>query len=242
MSQWYVWLGNIMFFGAVVALYPTWRDMLLEWIEPIFVVRSDSHHRKPHQTRQTLRTASWLCGLLCAATALGDILLHPPQANAGAAVNWATGHVLMLRWQPAISAELSNKDKMLATAADTLGVSLDTLTVKETFPEHRLMIFQGVENTTSNEAPVMAHWQAAMQNPQGKLAEIADSTFPAAFNASMCGPVRKAHKGNLAPADGTVVSKADAQAAYVAACDWWTKTLMSKLPKETAAKITEYGS
>ncbi|CAK0831469.1 unnamed protein product [Prorocentrum cordatum] len=190
MSQWYVWLGSIAFFGGAVAFYPMWREVMLEWIEPLFVVRSGGDRWKPNQTRQSIRTATWLCSLLCAATALGDIVLHPPQASAAAAPLWSQGNLLMLRWQSTVAAEQSEKERMLATAADALGIGVDTLKVKETFPEHRLMIFQGSDVTAGIEAPVTLNWQAAMMNPKGKLAEIADSSFPAALNVSMCQTVR----------------------------------------------------
>jgi len=231
MSQWYVWLGSVAFFGGAVAFYPLWRDVMLEWIEPLFVVRSGGERWKPNQKRQSLRTATWLCSLLCAATALGDIVLHPPQASAAAAPLWAHGNLLMLRWQPTVAAEQSEKDQMLATAADALGMSVETLKVRETLPEHRLMIFQGAEAAAvGGEVPVMAHWQAAMMNPKGKLAEIADASFPAALNVSMCTTVRQAAESSSARPDVPVTQKADARAAYVAACDWWTRYLIGDRP------------
>jgi len=233
MSQWYVWFGSIAFFGGAVAFYPVWREVVLEWIEPLFVVRSGGERWKPNQTRQSVRTAAWLCSLLCAATALGDIVLHPPaQASVAAAPLWSQGNLLMLRWkydwpQPSEQVE---KDRMLKTLADALGMSVDTLKVKETFMEHRLMIFQGSEAAAGSEAPVVANWKAAMLNPQGKLAEIADASFPAALNVSMCTTVRQAAESSSAVADVPVTQKADSRAAYVAACDWWTRYLIGDVP------------
>merc|ERR1719188_1687856 len=230
MSQWYVWLGSIAFIGGAVAFYPFWREVMLEWIEPLFVVRSGGERWKPNQTRHSLRTAAWLCSLLCAATALGDIVLHPPQASAAAAPLWSQGNLLMLRWQPTVAAEQREQGRMLATLADALGLNADALKVKETFPEHRLMIFQGSEAVDGGEALVVKIWQAAMTNPKGKLAEIADASFPAALNVSMCTTVRQAAESSSARPDVPVTQKADARAAYVAACDWWTRYLLGDRP------------
>ena len=35
------------------------REIYLDWLEPIFVIRSDSHKRMPNQQRQLLRAISW---------------------------------------------------------------------------------------------------------------------------------------------------------------------------------------
>uniref|UniRef100_A0A7S1WD62 Uncharacterized protein n=1 Tax=Alexandrium catenella TaxID=2925 RepID=A0A7S1WD62_ALECA len=126
----------------------------------------------------------------------------------------------MLRWPPAFSTGQS--DIMLAAAAGTLGLNTNNLQVEKTFPEHRLMLFKytgPAENST--EAPVQVHWQAAMLAPKGELADIADSSFPAALNTTMCLKVREASSNS----ELALANKAEARAAYVAACDYWKERL-----------------
>ena len=41
------------------AQYSPVREIYLDWLEPIFVIRSDSHKRVPNQQRQLLRTIAW---------------------------------------------------------------------------------------------------------------------------------------------------------------------------------------
>ncbi|CAE7292781.1 unnamed protein product [Symbiodinium natans] len=62
---------------AVAAQHSPVREIYLDWLEPIFVIRSDSHKRFPHGQRQLLRQLAWVASILCAAVALWDIALHP---------------------------------------------------------------------------------------------------------------------------------------------------------------------
>mmetsp|Transcript_81785 Transcript_81785/g.252499 ORF Transcript_81785/g.252499 Transcript_81785/m.252499 type:complete len:520 (-) Transcript_81785:85-1644(-) len=226
LNTWLLWVCFVALSGlAACAKLPEVREVYQDWLEQVFVVRSDAHKRRPDPQRQLLRRNAWVFSLVCAATALWDIALHPvPQVGyASPLVSQASlPGVLMLRWRPAFSGEQAS-DRMISAAASTLGLNASSLQVEKTFPEHRLLLFKYAgPPVNSTEAPFLVHWQAAMLAPQGELAEIADSSFPAALNTTMCSMVREASDSS----DPTLSAKGEARAAYIAACDYWKQRLL----------------
>lgn len=78
LNTWFLRIGVVAVIGcAVAAQYSPVREIYLDWLEPIFVIRSDSHKRVPNQQRQLLRMISWSAAIVCAVVALWDIALHP---------------------------------------------------------------------------------------------------------------------------------------------------------------------
>ncbi|CAJ1415147.1 unnamed protein product [Effrenium voratum] len=78
LNTWYLRIGVVAVIAcAVAAQYSPVRDIYLDWLEPIFVIRSDSYKRVPNFHRQALRAMSWGAAGLCAVVALWDIALHP---------------------------------------------------------------------------------------------------------------------------------------------------------------------
>lgn len=227
LNTWLLWVCFLALVGlAACARVPEVREVYQDWLDPVFVVRSDAHKRIPDPQRQLLRRGAWVLGLVCATTALWDINWHPvpqtgyasPLASPLASQIQLPG-LLMLRWQPAFTGGQA-PERILSAAATTLGLDASSLQVEKTFPEHRLLLFRYTGPAESGtEAPVQVHWQAAMLAPKGDLADIADSSFPAALNTTMCSTVREA--SGAGDSEGGLVGKGEARAAYVAACDYW---------------------
>mmetsp|Transcript_152890 Transcript_152890/g.490457 ORF Transcript_152890/g.490457 Transcript_152890/m.490457 type:complete len:527 (-) Transcript_152890:301-1881(-) len=224
LNTWLFWLCAVVLAGVAfgIATMPPFREFYNEWLEPLLVTRGDTFKRLKGEGRQMVRKGSWAAILVCAVTALWDIMLHPvPQAALGSPFEYnpPLPNLLMLRWQPSSEGGASQH---LSTAAEVLGVDASTLQLEETFNEHRLMLFRYTGTPKPDEAPVLMSWQAAMMAPSGKLASVADSSFPAALNSTMCSSLQD--KFEVSSAN---VEKQEARAAYVAACGWWKNRLLS---------------
>jgi len=211
LNTWHLWiLAALLLVMFVAVWFEGWRDMLVDVLDPLLVVRSDTDKALPGQQRQRLRRAAWATTLLCAAVALWDIVLHPVQEGLfepvdafdglddGLADLWDPGSMLLLRWrESAAGAPVSDvvipldwEQQLLAAAAEALQVEEGKLTTQVLFPEHKLLVFKHngpAEN--SSRLPAQLHWnawKAAMLAPEGKLGAIADSAFPAALNVTLC--------------------------------------------------------
>eukprot|EP00913_Durusdinium_trenchii_P035159 g32891.t1 len=78
LNTWFLRIGVVAVIGCgVAAQFGPVREIYLDWLEPIFVIRSDSHKRVPNQQRQLIKIISWAAAVLCALVALWDIALHP---------------------------------------------------------------------------------------------------------------------------------------------------------------------
>mmetsp|Transcript_44467 Transcript_44467/g.102773 ORF Transcript_44467/g.102773 Transcript_44467/m.102773 type:complete len:530 (-) Transcript_44467:153-1742(-) len=236
LNTWLLWLSTIAVFGlAAFAKAPSLREVYEDWLEPVFVVRSDTHKRRLSPQRQFLRRNSWVLCLVCTATALWDIIWHP--VAQGAVATPFTNNVLpgplMLRWQASSSPA---SQELLSAAAAALGLDASSLQVEKTFPEHRLLLFKYTGPEDAQEAPVSMHWQAAMLAPKGELADLVDSSFPAAFNITMCSQVAKAASGDVGNDTG-LSTKGEGRAAYAAACDWWKERFIWQLQNKNSTDV-----
>mmetsp|Transcript_56844 Transcript_56844/g.122941 ORF Transcript_56844/g.122941 Transcript_56844/m.122941 type:complete len:576 (-) Transcript_56844:241-1968(-) len=250
LNTWHLWALAALLAALFVAVwFEDWRDLIIDLLDPLLVVRSDTDKALPGQQRQRLRGAAWVATMLCAAVALWDILLHPVQeglfeteADLGDHVLpdlWDQSAMLLLRWQ----GEEPDHQVLLKAAAESLDIETDKLATQAIFKQHRLLLFKflGPPEQESSKA-VHLRWKALVQSPQGELAKLKDSThFPATLNVTLCLHAHAAvESGKTAEAGAegskpvmpvdfvnTVGPTADVQDAYIAACDWWMETLDS---------------
>jgi len=187
-------------FAVLVALFIAvwfegWRDIFVDFLDPLFVVRSDTDKALPGQQRQRLRGAAWVTTLSCAAVTLWDITLHPIQeglfeppehGDVGFHDPWDQNTMLLLRWLPPPLGTPDEK-QLLSAASSALGVETSTLNTQTYLVKHRLLVFKYTgppENTT--ELPMHAHWHSVRTAPGGRLAQLLDTTFPGALNVTLC--------------------------------------------------------
>mmetsp|Transcript_99936 Transcript_99936/g.214014 ORF Transcript_99936/g.214014 Transcript_99936/m.214014 type:complete len:590 (+) Transcript_99936:147-1916(+) len=254
LNTWHLWALALLLAALFAAVwFEGWRDLLVDLLDPLLVVRSDTDKALPGKQRQTLRRGSWVTTMICAMVALWDIMLHPVQdglfetsaehdgMDEGGIPNlWDENTLLLLRWRPPPS-EMPGEAQLLATASEALGYEAEKMKTQAIFPNHRLLLFKfvGPDPEASTRGPVHMRWKAEMSAPKGKLAKIADTDFPASLNVTLC---LHAHASKLLAKDKEVVHEegaesaelakvvgpaADAQAAYMAGCDWLTETLDS---------------
>mmetsp|Transcript_29981 Transcript_29981/g.53638 ORF Transcript_29981/g.53638 Transcript_29981/m.53638 type:complete len:599 (+) Transcript_29981:101-1897(+) len=199
LNTWHLWALTALLLALFVAVwFEGWRDLLIDLLDPLFVVRSDSDKILPGKQRATLRHAAWVCTLACAAVAIWDIMLHPVQEGLfevpdhldalddGLADLWDQNTMMMLRWKP-LPAESTGESALLFAAAESLGLETDKLVKQAVFPEHRLLLFKyegPVEPATRQ--PVHARWKASMESPKGQLENIVDRVFPGVLNVTLC--------------------------------------------------------
>lgn len=232
LNTWFLWACTVCLFAAAAAVQlPDVRAFYLDWLEPLLVLRSDTHRRMPGQQRQTLRRNAWVFALVCATTALWDILLHPaPEVlNSNILAKAVFPDYLMLRWRPTTGQEVH---QIKAVAAEALRVDFNALDVQTIFIPHRLMVFKytGAGDNVTQASKVNLDWQAALWNPSGQLADIVDSGFPPTLNVTTCSEVKAGGEqtaaGEKQLADVGLEGKEEARAAYVAACDWYKHRLI----------------
>lgn len=242
-NTWLVWAGVAVFAAITIVGFPFWRDIIVDWIEPVFVVRSDTDKRIQDPQRQLLRRAAWVASILCAATSLWDINFHHPALAALPPVLPAfmsKESLMLVRWKSEFT---EGSDSLLAAVTEALGPGSGP-SVEETLQEHRLAIFKSAAGPSPEAVPVSLKWQAATAAPAGKLAEVIDNDFPAAMNLRMCAKVRAVHDDastkdmdeDMDALDAVMgightrltnfVHSAERRAAYVAACDWWSQRLL----------------
>eukprot|EP00913_Durusdinium_trenchii_P027878 g26140.t1 len=90
-----------------------WRELMIDLLDPLFVVRSDADKALPGKQRETLRRCSWACCLVCGAVAMWDIMLHPVEEGLfelpsdmlhglddGLSELWDPNTMLLFRWKP----------------------------------------------------------------------------------------------------------------------------------------------
>jgi len=225
---------------AAVIYFDQWRDIVIDLLEDLFVVRSDSTKMIPGEQRQRVKKAACAATLACAAVAMWDIMLHPVQEGSSLPSStsfWDSRSLLLLRWQ-APPAQFPGEKQLVSMVEKALDVNENSLTMQAAFPSHRLLLFNINSTTfTSNEVPVQKRWETALPS----MHQIADSTFPTALNFTLClraaGELSK-HKAKSedttesttkppmsADFSKIVGTSADAQDAYMAVCNWWMNGL-----------------
>mmetsp|Transcript_42882 Transcript_42882/g.100626 ORF Transcript_42882/g.100626 Transcript_42882/m.100626 type:complete len:587 (-) Transcript_42882:51-1811(-) len=271
LNTWHLWALIAMLAGLFVAVYyKNWRELLVDFVDPLFVVRSDADRAVPNAQRQKLRQFSWIATLVCCAVALWDIVLHPVQDTFDSdAVQlptdiWDESSMMLLRWKPSV--ETRTDETLLSVASTALGVSTESLQKQARYDDHRLFIFK--TNETATERKTMQSWKTSLQTADGPLAQTADGAFPGTLNVSIClrlhlvdalgkkqeekkpedkneGDEQKAkwHSEQTKELSQQLVTIAgestDAQAAYRAACTWWTEQFAGDGKSEADSKPAE---
>ncbi|CAJ1387177.1 unnamed protein product [Effrenium voratum] len=200
---------------------------MIDLLDPLFTVRSDSDKALPGKQRETLRRGSWACCIVCGAVAMWDIMLHPVQEGAfdlpgdlhglddGLADLWDQNTMMLFRWKPG---EGRDEAALLWAAAESLEVDAMHLKKQALFEEHRLLLFKydagkdGAQRAAAS--PVHAKWKEQIASPKGQLAQIVDTSFPTALNVTLC---LHAHAHTeLAKVQATKEKSAEAETAETA--------------------------
>ena len=74
LNTWHLWALALLLVVLFAAVHlEDWREIIVDLLEPLLVVKSDTATRLPGQQRQQLRCTAWVLTLVCAAVALWDI-------------------------------------------------------------------------------------------------------------------------------------------------------------------------
>jgi len=197
LNTWHLWALFAVLIGLFAAVwFENWRELLIDLLDPLFVVRSDSTKILQGKQRDTLRKAAWASTLACAAVALWDIMLHPVQdglfeipdddGHEGLHDLWDHNKMMMLRWRD-VAGAVPGEKLLLSTAAEALGVSEDNVDTQATFPAHRMMLFKySGPPEPASQTPVAQRWKAALAQPKASLVKLLETTFPASLNVTLC--------------------------------------------------------
>jgi len=255
LNTWYLWALTFLLFGLGFAIWlDACRDVLVDLIDPLLVVRSDADQVLPGKQREQLRSVNRVVAVICAAIALWDILLHPlpeglmeppSEQHVGSDLPelWDPSSMMLLRWLPELE-HVPGEQELLADVADALALESSLVATQVFAPSHRLLLFKA----KSPGVPAHARWKAAKLSPTEKLAPLLDADFPAALNVTLC---LHAHAAvEHAKADGkhpvmpaefadAVGSGKDVREAYMVGCEWWTRALDAHYSSEREAKNRE---
>jgi len=249
LNTWTIWLlGIFVIILWLVITVDAWRDVVVDLLDPLLVVRSDTDKALPGRQRQHLRQVSWIVILLCAAVAMWDIMLHPVptgtfeepatvkpiEHNDDLPELWDQDSMMLLRWLPQTTLGDQGESRLLDGIASALYVDRSDFETQVFVPDHRLLVFKCKQGSAGSEhVPVHIRWKAALLAPEGLLEHASDSRFPATLNVTIC---LHAH-ATVETSQGEMPNHSDdflrvvgessgeAHDAYLAACDWWLKTL-----------------
>jgi len=268
LNTWHLWALTALLAVLFAAVwFEGWRDLFIDFLDPLFTVRSDTDKVLPGHQRQRMRQAAWVTTLACATVALWDIMLHPVQEglfeppadfegmDTGLPDIFDQNALLLLRWRLP-STDVPTEQQLLAAASEALAVETDKLATQALLPKHRLLLFKHTNQAEKGSTvPVHIRWKTAMISPKGKLAQIADTDFPGTLNVTTClhaqarakyakgkAELEAKEKGDgvATGADGAAAEpevhagivqlvgpSPEAQAAYMAGCNWWSGILES---------------
>eukprot|EP00439_Symbiodinium_sp_Y106_P017490 s4385_g2.t1 len=199
LNNWHLWVMTALLTALFAATwFEGWRDLLIDLLDPLFVVRSDTDKALPGKQRETLRRVSWGCCLVCGIVSMWDIMLHPVQEGLfelpdslhlddGLADLWDKNTMMLLRWKPG---EGRGETGLLWAAAEAM--ELDALTLKKQaiFEEQRLLLFKYDAGKDGEKKPggasVHSKWKSSVASPKGDLEKIVDTGFPAVLNVTLC--------------------------------------------------------
>mmetsp|Transcript_60727 Transcript_60727/g.198836 ORF Transcript_60727/g.198836 Transcript_60727/m.198836 type:complete len:633 (+) Transcript_60727:131-2029(+) len=196
LNTWHLWALFALLLAMFVAVwFEGWRDLFVDLLDPLFVVRSDTDKALPGKQRQHLRRGSWVATMFCAAVAMWDIMLHPVQeglfevpddlaAEDGLPDLWDQNTMLLLRWRDGVSAP--GERELLDGVAEALEVEADGVASQAFLPEHRMLLFKIAGKEDASRMPAHQRWKAAMIAPRGKLGQVADTNFPSTLNVTLC--------------------------------------------------------
>lgn len=197
LNTWHLWALTgllILLFAAV--WMEGWRDLLIDLLDPLFVVRSDTDKALPGKQREQLKRGAWVTTTLCAAVALWDIMLHPVQEglfeppddiDADLPDLWDLNSMLLLRWKAQLATQ-PTEEQLLKEASGALGVGTDRIQTQLFNEEHRTWLFK-VSRDANNATALQPHarWKALVTSPpDGLLQTIVDSSFPGTLNVTLC--------------------------------------------------------
>mmetsp|Transcript_31345 Transcript_31345/g.57493 ORF Transcript_31345/g.57493 Transcript_31345/m.57493 type:complete len:426 (+) Transcript_31345:93-1370(+) len=115
LNTWHLWALGAMLAGLYAAVwFDSWRELLVELVDPLMVVRSDADKVLPGPQRQKLRRIAWAAIAVCGAVALWDIILHPVQESLD--LSMAVQEELDLAM--AAAGDMAASDDMAAAAGD----------------------------------------------------------------------------------------------------------------------------
>jgi len=250
LNTWHLWALLVPFLGALGALlFEDWREIIVELLDPLLVIRSDTDKALPGKWRDRLRRLCWATALICAAVALWDIVLHPMQdsdpdmpefgerADDAPALPdiWDQNSMMLLRYHD--NGEAREERELLALAAEALEVdAASDLAVQRLLPDHRLLLFKVANGEHRRGLPAHIRWKLALQEPKGAWPAVVDTSFPSTLNVTLClqthaimeasGQQQEAGEPVLPPEFDRVVGDAPgARGAYLAGCGWWTHLL-----------------
>eukprot|EP00434_Breviolum_minutum_P039606 symbB.v1.2.035175.t1/scaffold4679.1/size42772/3 len=249
LNTWHLWALTAVLAGLFAATwFEGWRDLMIDLLDPLFVVRSDTDKALPGKQRETLRRCSWVCCIVCGAVAMWDIMLHPVQEGLFELPGDMLHGLDDGQWKPG---EGRDETALLWAAAESLGTEALSLKKQALFEEHRLLLFkyEAQKDSQRPTTPIHTKWKTSSNSPQGDLAKIIDTSFPAVLNVTLCLHVHahtelakvgqneekeQAGETTTPPShplpeefSEIVGSSADAREAYFAGCKWWTDTLDS---------------
>lgn len=258
LNTWHLWALSAVLIGLFVAVwFENWRELLIDLLDPLFVVRSDTTKILPGKQRDTLRKAAWATTLACAAVALWDIMLHPVQdglfempdddgVHEGLHDLWDHNKMMMLRWRD-VAGAVPGEKLLLSAAAEALGVSNDQVDTQAMFPAHRMMLFKysGPSEPTS-QTPVAQRWKAALAQPKGSMAKLLETTFPASLNVTLCLHAHASAHSNAQLAalkevilQNETAKEGEAKEGEAASTDTTTTTpLLVELPEEFVKAVS----
>jgi len=233
LNTWHLWALGALTIGMVAMIYfEAGRDIVIDLLDPLLVVRSDKHKVLPGQQREQCRGASRLMALVCAGVALWDILLHPlpPGIIEAPAAMLDENEFMMVRWDlPPV--EPPGEQWLLDHAAEALEMDATKLSTQAFLEDHRVLIFKA---QTETMWPAGAHWNAYVVRPSGKMEEVIDRNFPGTLNGHLCieaqAEMERSRAANEGPTHSDtfvqfVGEAVHAHKAYLAACDFWRSAL-----------------
>jgi len=229
MNQWLTWIGTALVCGFGIFGYPLWKDEVLDWLEPIFVIRSDTHKRCPDKQRQTVRSISWALGVLCSITGMWDIILHPPMAH-------NAEFKLLAQWQAGTT---PTEADLQISLANLLNRSSDTLKIETTFAAERFAMFAPSDNAPMSKLGLAQAWMGITMDHTGK-ANMTEKKLEPGFPGIVLLPdckrmLAKPEKEPVAAEEGAAKLKREQTRAIRVACRWWAE----QIPAEnTQAKQT----
>lgn len=264
LNTWQLWvLAAFVIILFVALIFEDWRLLSVDMLDPLMVTRSDDSKQLPGQQRQRLRFLSWGLALLCGAVALWDIAMHPvqeglwePQDRSAEAQRdfWSTDTTLLFRYKSSVPTP--TEAELLAAATEALSLEDGTAKGQNMLEPHRLLLFRVQDQLSSSRIK----WKSATAEPTGRLAQLLDTDFPTFLNVTLClhahaeeelkkqasekaakrkeeGVVWDSEDEKPTAKPGSIlatVGGADAQAAYLAACDAWSTKVFSA-PTTSAA-------
>eukprot|EP00405_Crypthecodinium_cohnii_P015475 CAMPEP_0206447528 /NCGR_PEP_ID=MMETSP0324_2-20121206/16864_1 /ASSEMBLY_ACC=CAM_ASM_000836 /TAXON_ID=2866 /ORGANISM="Crypthecodinium cohnii, Strain Seligo" /LENGTH=581 /DNA_ID=CAMNT_0053916365 /DNA_START=81 /DNA_END=1823 /DNA_ORIENTATION=- len=246
LNCWQIWaMFGLLALIFLAITFQAWRELIVELLEPIFVVRSDTDKVLPGKHRDLVRRLSWVAAIAAASAACWDIMLHPLEVpldppdlhlQHGLPLIWDRDSMLLMRWHE--DAPSHGERKLLDIAADAMNLPYDGVAPQAYFPEHRLFIFRITRRDYKGRTDAHEEWRKAWVDPQGKLAEIAEVSFPHNLNVTLC--MHHDESAELARKQAaqlreefddvpdfdpelseTVPEEESARDAYMKACQWW---------------------